>query len=152
MKDRLDIQIEEQENLAIIDVLDKSSQLIAVSRIFARAKKEMSLAEQKTFAFALSKIKFTEEAKTNIIYLDKKELAQIVGIHSDPNHLSVDLFENIKDLAKHSQIIIADKDLDFYDSGMIITRITMLKNRVKIKFEESYFPLFTGLNTNYITL
>lgn len=126
--------------------------LVAVSRIFARARKEMSLYEQKAFICALSRIKFTQTASSGIVYIDKKELAGICGVHSNPDHLSVHLYEKLKDLPVHSYIRIADKDRDFYDSGMVITRITMLKNRVRIKFEEEYLPLFTNLTSDYITM
>lgn len=129
-----------------------SSGLFAVSRVFARARKEMTLAEQKAFVYALSKLKFKEEAKTNIVRMDKKELAEIVGIHSDADHLSVDLNRSIGDLAKHSYIKIADNDHDFYDNGFVINRVTILKNMVRIKFDDEYLSLFTGLSKNYITL
>lgn len=149
-KDKLDNQTEGQ--ISIADLYDPPERLCAVSRIFARARKNMSLAEQKTFVYALSQLDFKETAKTNVIYLDKKTLAEIVGVHSDTDHLSVDLYDNIKYLPQHSQIQIVDPARDYYDSGLIVTRVTMLKNRVKIKLEEDYLPLFTGLTTNYITL
>lgn len=148
--DKPDSQIEGQ--ITIEEYIASTSGLIAVSRIFASARKEMNLAEQKAFAYALSQIKFTEDAKSNVVYMDKKKLAHIVGVNSDSDHLSVDLNRSIGKLGKHSYIEIADKDLDLYDSGNVITRITMLKNRVRIKFEEEYLSLFTGLSTNYITL
>lgn len=144
-KKRLDI---EEAGL----VLQPSEKLVAVSRIFARARKNLSLAEQKTLVLALSQIRFKEEAKSNIVYLDKKMLANILGINSDTDHLSINLHRAIKELPKHSFIEIADKDLGIYDSGCFITRVTMLKNRVRIKFEDEYITLFTGLSTDYITM
>ena len=149
-KDRFDGQVEGQ--MGFDDIFELPERLFAVSRIFARARKEMSLAEQKTFVYALSELKFTEEAKSNYVRLDKKTLANILGIHSDSNHLSVDLFDEIKDLPRHSYITIAEKDLDFYSSGFVVTNVTSFKNMVRIKFEEDYLSLFTGLSTNYITM
>lgn len=128
--------------------------LIAVSKIFARAIKQMSLSEWKTFVFALTKIKFTEK-NGNIIYLDKQQLADLVGIKSDTDHLSQDLNRSIGKLPKNSFIQICDKDRDIFESGVFVTRVTMLKNRVKIKFEEDYMPLFEELNKSekgYITM
>lgn len=149
-RDNFDTQVEGQMNLT--DVFSPEDRLFAVSRIFARARKDMTLAEQKTFVCALSQLKFTEEAKTNIIYLDKKKLAQIVGVFSDPDHLSVNLFRAIKELPKHSYIEIPREDRDFYESGQIITKCTIFGKRVRIKFEEEYMSLFTGLTSNYITM
>lgn len=150
MIDRPDDQIEGQ--MSLDDLFQPTDRLFAVSRIFARARKGMNLAEQKTFVYALSQLRFSETPKTNVVYMDKKTLGKIVGVNSDPDHLSVDLHRTIGDLPKHSFIKIADRDLDFYDSGFIITRLTMLKNRVRVKFEEEYLRLFTGLSSNYITM
>lgn len=150
MKDRFDDQIEGQMSLS--DLYDPPERLFAVSRIFARARKEMSLAEQKTFVYALSELKFTEEAKTNYVRLDKKTLANIIGIHSDSDHLSVDLYDNIKDLTKHSHISIAEKDIGLYANGFLVTSIVSFKNMIRIRLNEDYLPLFTGLSTNYITM
>ena len=149
-RDKLDTQCDGQ--MSLDDLFAPPERLFAVSRIFARARKAMTLAEQKTFVYALSQVRFTEEAATSVIYMDKKTLAAIVGVKSDDDHLSVDLSRSIGDLPAHSYIKIADKDLDLYDSGFLVTRITMLKNRVRVKFEEDYLKLFTGLTTDYITM
>jgi hypothetical protein len=66
--------------------------------------------------------------------------------------LSVNLRRSIGELPKHSFIEISLQDKDYYENGAIITRITMLKNRVRIKFEPDYLKLFTGLTKDYITL
>lgn len=150
MKDSFDREIEGQMDIS--DLYNPDERLIAVSRIFARARKEMSLAEQKTFVYALSELKFKENPKTSFVYLDKKKLAAITGINTDSNHLSFDLNKQIKELPIHSFIEISKEDKELFDSGTVITRVTMLKNRVRIKFEEEYLQLFTGLSANYITM
>lgn len=129
-----------------------SSGIFAVSRVFARARKDMTLSELKAFVCALSSLKFKEDAKSNIVRLDKKKLAKIVGINSDSDHLSVDLNRSIGDMAKHSYIKIADNDHDFYDNGFVINRVTILKNMVRIKFDDEYLSLFTGLSRDYVTM
>ncbi len=149
-RDLPDAQIQGQ--MDINDLFRPPERLFAVSRIFARARKEMNLAEQKTFVYALSQLKFTEEAKTNYIKLEKKTLAQILDMKSDPDHLSVDLYNMIKDLPKHSYIEINEKDLDFQSSGFIITAVTRFKNIIRLRFNEEYMGLFTGLSTDYITM
>lgn len=126
-------------------------QMIAVSKLFARARKQMSLSEYKAFVFALCHIKWTEKSP-NIIYQDKKTLAAIVGINSDSDHLSQDLIRSIGKLPEHSIIKFQDTDKDFYDSGAVINRITMLKNRVRIKFDDEYIKLFSELTKDYITM
>lgn len=128
------------------------SELFAVSRVFARARKEMSLAEQKAFVCALSHLRFTEEAKGNVVYIDKKELGRAIGFRSDPSRLTWELKRTIGDLWRHSGIEIDIPDRDYYDSGAVITRSTILKDTVRIKFNSDYLGLFTGLSKDYITL
>lgn len=154
--DDLDGQIDGQ--MSLDDLINPKDRLVAVSDIFARARKSMSLAEQKTFVYALSQLKFTEPIEkqkalhNNIITLDKKTLANIVGIKSDSDHLSVDLFDEIKNLTAHSYIEIREKDLDLYASGFLVTSILSRRNIIKIRFNEDFLPLFTGLTSDYITL
>lgn len=149
-KDSFDNQIDGQ--MSITDLYEPPERLFAVSRIFARARKNMTLNEQKTFVYALSEMKFTEELKTNYVRLDKKTLARILGINSDPDHLSVDLFDEIEHLPEHSFIKIADKDIGLYASGFVVANIACFKNIVRLEFSGSYLGLFTNLTTNYITM
>lgn len=149
--DKLDSEIDGQ--MSIEDLLDPNEKLIAVSEIFARARKNMTLAEQKTFTYALSQVRFKEKAKTNIVYLDKKKLAKILGIEADPKHISRNIHRAIRELAPHSFIEIADEDKDLYDDGTVVTRITMReRNLVRVKFESEYLPLFTELDSGYLTM
>lgn len=148
--DKPDNQIDGQ--LTLENILKAPERIFAVSRIFARARKGMSLTEQKTFVYALSQLDFKNAPKTNYVKIDKKTLANIVGVNSDPDHMSVDLFDNIKDMVAHSYIEIRERDLDFYACGFLITGITSFKNVVRIRFNEDYLPLFTNLTTDYITM
>lgn len=148
--DKGDSQIDGQMSLE--HLYEPEAKLFGVHRIFARARKEMSLSEQKVFVAALSQLKFTEEADSNYVRLDKKTLANIVGIHSDSDHLSVDLFDNIKNLTAHSRIEIRERDLDFYASGFIITSVVSFKNFIRIRFNDDFLPMFTNLSRDYITM
>ena len=148
--DSFDDQIQGQ--MSITDLFEPPERLLAVSRIFARARKNMSLAEQKTFVYALSELRFTEKAETDVVHLDKKTLAHIVGLNTDSDHLSYDLWVRIKDLRKHSEIEFAEEDKDFFDDGSLVRRVTLFKNIVRIRFDDEYLPLFTGLTSDYITM
>lgn len=148
--DESDLQIEGQMTLDAW--LNPEERLIAVSKIFARARKQMTLAEQKTLVYALTQMKFTEKAEGLSVKLDKKALARILGINSDSNHLSVDIYESIETMPQHSYININERDLDLQSNGYVITAVTRLKNAVRIRFNEEYIGLFTGLSANYITM
>lgn len=148
--DEFDLDTDGQ--MTIEDLFQPPERLFAVSRIFARARKEMSLAEQKTLVYALSELRFTEVAKSCYVRLNKKVLANVLGIHSDPDHLSVDLFNNIRLMDLHSHIEFRDQDRGLYVSGALITSIACFRNFVRIRFNEDYITLFTGLTKDYITM
>ncbi len=147
---------EMEGQMTIFDLYEPPERMVAVSSIFARARKQMSLSEQKTFVLALSQLEWTKEPteQSNVVHLDKKTLQSILGYKSDSTDISENMWREIKDLAPHSHIEIADRDKDVYDSGMVITRISRRNNwdYYRVKFEEEYFPLFTGLGNKYITM
>ena len=130
----------------------ESNPLIAVSRIYTRATKTLTLTERKTLIYALSMLRFTDPPDTCVIYISKNELAAYLGIHLDTHHLSVYLHDVIKDLSPHSFISFADQDRMIYDDGVLITRVTFETKYIRIKFEREYIDLFTNLGNNYITL
>lgn len=145
-------ECEGQMNIYDLFEVEVPEGLFAVSKIFARAKKQMNLAEYKAFTYALTNIRFKEENSTKII-LDKKTLAKIVGVNSDPDHLSEDLKRSIGQLPMHSYMEFEDKDNDFYENGFIVTKIRMYKNKVCLYFDEDYMKLFSLLKDgSYITM
>ena len=137
-----------EDFLADIEVPES---IFAVSKIFARARKQMNTQELKAFTYALTNLRFKEE-NGNKLLLDKKTLANIVGIHSDPDHLSQDLKRSIGQLPKNSFIEFEEKDKDFFESGVFITSLRMYKNNVGITFNPDYMPLFNNLQKDYITM
>ena len=96
--------------------------LFAVSRIFAEARKQMNLPEYKTFTLALTSVKW-KEACPEVLYLDKKTVANIVGVTSDTDV-----------------------------NGCFITTIAFYKNRIRIRMNPDYLSLFGELEKNYITM
>lgn len=136
----------------VMDDHDKSSDLIAVSKVFAAAIKQMNLKEWKTFVYALTHIKWTESNR-RILHLDKWKLVELLGIKSDPDHVTEHLRRAIGDLPIHSFIQIVDKDRGFWENGMVVTRLRCYKNYVLVALEEAYLPLFQELQKGgYITL
>lgn len=125
--------------------------LFAVSRIFAEARKQMSLSEYKAFTLALTSVNWKDPCP-DVLYLDKKEVAECVGIKSDPNHLSQDLKHSIGLLPKHSFLEFADKDKDIYVNGCFVSTIGFFKNRIRIRMNPDYLNLFGSLDKGYITM
>ena len=134
----------------------QKSDLFAISRIFAAAHKQMTLNEYKTLTFALKNIKWTDKCP-DTIYLDKKELAEKLGITSDYDHLSQDLKRAIGDMPRHSFIDFDDKGKEFYVSGNFVRTVALFKNIVRIRLEEEFLSLFGNLDgkqevSKYITM
>lgn len=130
--------------------------LFAVSRIFAEAHKQMNLAEYKVFTLGLSRIDWTQPCP-DTIYFDKKELASVIGIQSDIDHLSQDLKRAIGQMPKHSFIEFNERGKDFYVSGNFVRTIAMFKNVVRLKIEDEFLGLFGNLDakkevSKYITM
>lgn len=125
--------------------------LFAVSRVFAEARKKMNLPEYKTFTLALTSVRWQDDCP-DVLYLDKKEVAEVVGVHSDPDHLSQDLKRSIGSLPIHSFLEFADKDKDIYVNGCFISTIAFYKNRVRLRMNPDYLSLFGNLDKNYITM
>ena len=152
--DRILDNYEVDGQMSIYDLFDdplESNPLIAVSRIFAKSIKQMNLAEWKTFVMALTQIRWTEQNK-HFVRLDKKDLAEKVGVRSDPDHLSGDLKRAIGKLPAHSFIEIQKED--DWVSGCFINQVACYKNIVRVSFTEAYMPMFQELNKekNYITM
>jgi hypothetical protein len=131
--------------------IDLPENLFAVSKVFARARKQMNLQEFKAFTYALTHFKFTGD-NSNKLLLDKKTLATIVGVNSDTDHLSENLKRSIGKLPVHSYIEIDDKDHDFYESGVLVTSLRMYKNNACITLNPDYMPMFSNLEKDYITM
>lgn len=126
--------------------------LFAVSRIFAEARKQMTLSEYKMFAYALTSVKWKDKCP-DILYLDKKEVAQIVGItESDASDLSQHLRRSVGNLAKHSYLEFSDKASGAWANGFFVTSVAFFKNRLRIRMNQDYLPLFGELERGYITM
>lgn len=132
---------------------DVKSNLFAVSRIFAEARKQMNLAEYKTFTYALTNIKWTEPCP-DTIYLDKNTVATIIGLECDTTDLSQHLKRAIGDMPAHSYLRFSSKDLRSGEwiNGNFVRTVAYLKNRIRIKLEPDFLGLFGNLEKNYITM
>lgn len=160
--------------ISLFDYFEESKEsnpLIAVSKIFAAAKKQMSLPEWKTFVFALTKIKWKGEGKDNqgennvivskadeqlinkAVVLSKQEVAEKIGLVADKDHLSENLKRTIGELPEHSKLNFGDNKE--WNNGFFITNVICnKKNKIIIVFNGMYLPLFQELDKekNYITM
>lgn len=144
---------EEYHQMEIEDYFknDVEPNLFAVSRVFAEARKQMNLAEYKAFTYALSNLSWKEDCP-DTLYLDKKDVARVVGIEADTDHLSTDLKRAIGDMPAHSFLRFSDKDSGTWFNGNFVRTVAMFKNVVRIRLEGDFLSLFGKLDKNYITM
>ena len=146
---------EDFHQMTIEELLDNGSKikpnLFAVSRVFSQARKQMNMAEFKAFSLALSSVRWKEPCP-DVLYLDKKTVANIVGVTSDSDHLSQDLKRSIGDLPAHSFLKFSDKDSGEWVNGCFINTMAFYKNRVRIRMNPDFLGLFGNLDNNFITL
>ena len=131
---------------------NKEKNLIAVSKVFARAQKQMNAAEFKTFIAALTKIKFTESNNSNIVNLDKRKLAKLCGFESDDDNLTSDFKITIDKLSSNSFVRFSIKDTGEWVNGVMIDQIGYVRGQIIVRFNHDYMPLFEDLVDNFITL
>lgn len=129
--------------------------LFAVSRIFAEAHKQMNVYEYKAFTLGLSRIDWTQPCP-DTIYLDKKELASVLGINPDTDHASQEIWKLLHDMPKHSFIEFSEKG-KYSISGNFVRTIAKFKNVVRIRVEDEFFGCFGNLDgkreiSKYITM
>lgn len=130
---------------------DVQPNLFAVSRVFAEARKQMNLAEYKAFTYALSNLSWKQDCP-DTLYLDKKDVAKVVGIEADTDHLSTDLKRAIGEMPTHSFLRFSDKDSGAWLNGNFVRTVAMFKNVVRIRLESDFLPLFGNLDKEYITM
>ena len=127
--------------------------MVATSKVFSMAIKQMNLTEWKTFIYALSHIRWTEPHGEEI-KVDKWELAKILGLECDRDHASAVLRRAIGKMRQHSDLTFSSKDQQEWENGGFIRRTGVRKDYAYIIFDTYYLPLFSELQheKNYITL
>lgn len=138
--------------LDLSDMYSQPKGMFAVSKIFVRARKQMTPVEYKAFVYALSKIDWTK-ALPSSIEMDKKELAQILNIEGDSDHLSQNLHRALRDISVHSFTEFKDQDKGLYISGTIINTLVLnQRNKAILDVNPRYAKLFSELNSEYLTM
>lgn len=132
---------------------DVPDQAVGVSKVFARAKKKMSLGEFKAFVYCLCRVRWTEPEMPKTVCLDKKMLAKILRVSSNPEHIARNLRMQIGNLVENSIIEFASADKKEWEKGALITRVSVRKDRIVIiSFNHDYAGLFCNLQKDFILL
>lgn len=127
------------------------SDTIAVSKVFARAIKHMSLAEWKFFTFTLQHIKW-KDLNNDVVVMDKWTAAEAIGLKTNSDHLTRDLRREIGKLHKHSDIEFDLADDGWIDGAFVAAVECRGKGALKVYLTKAYMGLFQQLQNNFITI
>lgn len=128
-------------------------QMVGVSKVFARAKKKMSIEEFKTFVYCLCRVRWTEPEMPKSVYLDKKTLAKMLKISTDPVNIARNLRLKIGDMVDHSIITFSSEDKKKWERGALVTRVAINEERVVVvDFNPRYAGLFCNLKKDFIMI
>lgn len=146
----MDMENENEREL----MLKENKGLIAISKTLARAKDGMSMQEKKLMAIYLSKIEWTNPNNNLEIWVDKKEILELLNSKIDSNCQSVYLRKLAQDMVRHSELHFDGKDKDEWDDMPLFARRTSTRNKLMIKLYEDAAGLIQGLGKEqeFITL
>ena len=127
--------------------------MVATSKVFASAIKQMHLREWKTFIYALTHIRWMEP-NGNRVKMNKWKLAELLESNADSSDINAVLRKSLGDIPKHSFLEFESKDKKEWDNGCFISRIGVRGDYVYLTFTQEYLPLFSELQREgrYITM
>lgn len=128
------------------------NQMVAMGKALVRAKKNLSETEYKLLIMSLTKINWSKTEHVNEVELDKKEIAEVLGIAQDKN-LSIKLRKMFFNLSAHSQICFDKSDGEWEDGVLIINRRST-KGSIIVRFNDYYMPLLSNLlkDKDFVTI
>lgn len=126
--------------------------LIAISKTLARAKDGMSMQEKKLMAIYLSKIEWKNATNNLEIWVDKKEIMELLGSKMDSTDHSAYLRKLARETVRHSELHFDGKDKDEWEDMPLFTRRKSSKNKLMMELYHGAANLVQGLECEYITL
>ena len=110
--------------------------------------------EWRALAYILKHIDFTKPLPTEPIYIDKKELAEAIGIFTDYNNRANWLKKDIGNLVMHSVVdVIIDEEGNTIQISLLQAAGPISRNQYVVQFTESAKPFFGDLRDGeYVNL
>ena len=126
--------------------------LIAISNTLARAKDGMTMQERKLMCIYLSKIEWKNLKNDLQIWVDKREIMELLGSKMDTTDQSAYLRKLAQNMVHHSELHFDSVDKDEWEDMPLFTRRKSTKNKLMIEIYQGAVDLIMGLNCEYITL
>lgn len=138
----------ENENFEITSREEKA--LIAISKTLAKARDGMSMQEKKLCAIYLSKLEWKNIKNDREIWIDKREITDLLGSDVSSENRSTYLRRLSKSMVSHSDLKFNTED-GWRDTPLFTDR-AYKRNKLMIRLNESVMELLEGLQGEYITL
>ena len=126
--------------------------LIAISNTLARAKDGMTMQERKLMCIYLSKINWKNLKNDLQIWVDKREIMELLKSKIDTTDQSVYLRKLSQNMVHHSELRFDSRDKSEWEDMPLFTRRKSTKNKLMIEVYQGAVDLIMGLNCEYITL
>lgn len=138
--------MEYDEKLEI--AINRDYKVVKSNEIIQKAKYDLGLMEQKTFCYAVSKIKPTDKPDTEYVFTIN-EYCDVCGI----NRNSGKTIEEVKDALqklRDKSFYLLDENGDYVLIGWLSkVRVSPKSGKIKVKFDEDMQKYLMGLSTEY---
>ena len=141
-------RIKNMKNNKLEIAIERDYKVVKANEIIQRAQSDLGLLEQKTFCYAVSKVKPDDVAGTEYTFTIN-EYCDICGINRNDGRT----IENVKSALKRlrdKSFYLLDEKGDYVLIGWLDkARISPKSGKIKIKFDEDMQKYLTGLYNNY---
>ena len=128
--------------------IERDYKVVKANEIIQKAKFDLGLLEQKTFCYAVSKIKPDDAPNTEYIF-SINEYCDVCGINRNDGRTIENVKEALKKLRDKSFYLLDEKG-DYVLIGWLAkARVSPRSGKIAIKFDEDMQKYLTGLYTNY---
>lgn len=126
--------------------------LIAISKTLARAKDGMTMQERKLASIYLSKIEWKNLNNNLEIWVNKGEIAKLLGSKMDSTDFSPYLRKLAQGTVRHSELHFDGETDEEWEDMPLFTRRKSTKNMMMMEIYSGAAKLLCGLECDYITL
>lgn len=128
--------------------IKRDYKVVKANEIVQRAKYDLGLLEQKTFCYAVSKIKPDDSPDTEYVF-GINEYCDVCGISRNSGKTIEEVKSALKKLRDKS-FYLMDENGDYVLIGWLSkVRVSSRSGKIAIKFDEDMQKYLTGLYTNY---
>lgn len=127
---------------------ERDYKVVKANEIIQRARFDLGVMEQKTFCYAVSKIKPTDTADTEYTFTIN-EYCDVCGINRNDGRTIENVKEALQKLRNKSFYLLEDDGSWVLIGWLSKVRVMPKSGKIKIKFDEDMQKYLVGLYSNY---